>query len=628
MTEYSQPGIFNAQDYGMSPGNTGAYNAQCLQAAIDAAQESGNTSGAIVLIPSFEESSPLDYGAYYMDTTGSAAITIPTTGYDAYPLLICGTGSGTTLIMEANDSSTSLFDVSNNSWVTFQDLTVVYQISSEGVGGLGTAFNFNSSSGLITPPPQSFNLFRVNVVNCQEPVVFNRVAIATMVQCSITYESYPTQACTGVKILGGSSDICIKQCALVYNGTSSSSTVGISVGASTGARISDTQISGFANGITLQSSSGSNIAQARFTALEIDAYTTCVSIGAAVYDVSFLDCRCSPSSATPTGSGIVLSASSNSGIDTVTFTSCVVSGYTSGYYGMQIATGQNIQINGGYYSGNGSAGIAVTGGAAEIQINGASCLGVSYAQSSSTTQQAGIYITSGEDIQITGVNCSGNGTSESAGSGILIAGPAATPLQNIRIVGAICTGATLGSSSATQRYGVSASGAANIVIDGCLLTGNTGAAVNLGSVQYATVNACDIYSNASATAKGIIVAGSLLYPADFVFIRNCNAEQFASSGFSTIVAVGANTLNVEVANCAGYNDQGVELAHSTSAPTGAFSGRNYGYFGPTAFYVASSSATVMIDGESTFLHQGGFTLAPGETAQVSGTTTAFLVVGK
>jgi len=66
MVDFAGPGILNAADYGMYPGNIAADNGSALQQAIDAAQASSNPNGAIVVIPSFTEqlSGPYYYGNY------------------------------------------------------------------------------------------------------------------------------------------------------------------------------------------------------------------------------------------------------------------------------------------------------------------------------------------------------------------------------------------------------------------------------------------------------------------------------------------------------------------------------------------------------------------------------------
>jgi hypothetical protein len=631
MTDYSQPGIFNALDYGMSPANYGTANAIALQDAINAAQQSGNPNGAIVLIPSFDGASPPNYGPYDIAVpivTPLTAISISDTGYPC-PLLICGTGMGTTLLMQTDNAT--LFDVSNNPWVTFQDLTIQYDIV-EGVGGLGVAFSFSSSSSAPSPNPGA-NLFRVNILNCEQAVIFDQITQGSMLQCTVSYNgSYPNQDCTAVQVIN-SSEVTIEQCLFFFDGaTNTSTTVGLNIGESTASRVVSTQISKFDTGIVLATTggfSGTTVMSPTFTSLQIDALTSCVSISSMVYGATFVNCHFQPTNSSPGGSGIVLSAADNGEIDTVAFTSCTVNGYTSGYYGLEIVAGQNIQVNGGSYSGNGTAGIAITGAASEIQINGANCIGPSYAGSSiSTTQQYGIYITAGQDIQITGVTCSGNGTSlSSGGAGIYVAGDAESPVQDIRIVGAACTGSALG-GAAEQQYGIYIVGASGVVVDGCDLMGNTAYAAVLESATYITVNACELYSDVIG-AKGVFLEGTLMSPTEYIFIRNCDGAQYATSlSFQYVVEIGTGVLNVEVTNCAGYNDQHWQL--TTSAPSGTFSGITVdSYYGPTVFYLEATGAAVYIDGTNTHLSQGGFTLAPGETAQISGgTVTKFLMLGR
>jgi len=141
------------------------------------------------------------------------------------------------------------------------------------------------------------------------------------------------------------------------------------------------------------------------------------------------------------------------------------------------------------------------------------------------------------------------------------------------------------------------------------------------------VIACDLYSAASG-AIGISVSGTGLYETQYVFIRNCNGSPWTSH--ASFLQVYSDVSNLEVTNCAGYNDTQAELANTTSPPTGGFSGLYYGYYGPTAFYVSSSSLStvVAIGTYSTHLSQGGFTLGPGETASITGTTTHFLMLGQ
>ncbi|MGA8729975.1 MAG: right-handed parallel beta-helix repeat-containing protein [Terracidiphilus sp.] len=614
---YSQPGIFNALDdwgtlgYGMSPANTPTQNAMALQATINAAQVnggSGNLNGAIVLIPSFAVDSEgvSHYGNYQLEAASSPAITIPDTG-NASPLLIMGTGPGTTL--EMLTPGITLFSV-DSGLTAFQDLTVVD--ASEHETTAGTAFDFGTGGG------GSCKLFRVSIIDFPNAIVVeNAFAGMNILACTISYDtSYSGVACTAVKTSGAETNI--EQCSLTFSASGSGSYTGIDIVASSYARVTDTQVSGFGTGILLGAESAAHTARgAFFTGLDVEAVGACVNIDGPTYDVCFSNCIFAPSDPSLPGDyGVIVGTSlgENSKYDTIRFTACTVEGF--GVYGLMIQFGQNLQVNGGSYSGNGTAGIAIVGDAVEVQITGANCIGTA----GSATQLYGIYITAGEDVQIVGVNCSGNGV-----AGIEINGAALTSVQDVRIVGAVCANAVFGGAS--QQYGIYIQGASGVLIDGCTLTGNTSYAVYLSTVKNVTVSACDVYSSG---AEGIFV-GSPAGNTQYVFIRGCNGAQYTSH--TTFLTVSGELTGLEVTDCAGYNDLGnTILANATSAPSGPFSGLTVPtppYYGPTAFYLAATGATVTIDLQSTHLSSGGFTLAPGESAEISsGTVTHFLMVGK
>jgi hypothetical protein len=85
--------------------------------------------------------------------------------------------------------------------------------------------------------------------------------------------------------------------------------------------------------------------------------------------------------------------------------------------------------------------------------------------------------------------------------------------------------------------------------------------------------------------------------------------------------------NVQVSECADYNDQATLLA--TSPPRSTFSGLTYGYYGPVVFYAAGEGIETEINGRPTGLGAGGFTLAPGESASFGVTLpTQFLMFGR
>lgn len=293
-------------------------------------------------------------------------------------------------------------------------------------------------------------------------------------------------------------------------------------------------------------------------------------------------------------------------------------------FGLRIGVGQNIQIHGGYYSGNGAtAGIAIVGGATQIQIIGTNCIGLEYEgghDSPPLYQLYGILVTNGTGIQIIGVNCSGNGQADpsSPGDGIHIDGTDAT-VSDVRIIGAVCTGPVFGYTEIEQQTGISIKEAQDVLVKDCTLTGSTAASgygLYLGAVTDVTVKACDLYGNVTGLR---IDTGSTR-----VYVRDCNATGY-SSGYADAVSIAASLTEVEVTNCAGYNDQQALL--TSTPPAGTFSGVSVdGYYGPTVFYV--TERTVTIDGEATQLSSGGFTLAPGETAELGGLLLGtFVMIG-
>jgi hypothetical protein len=625
----SQPGIFNVLDYGMVSGNAvlAASNALALQAAINDAQGSsvvgGNSQGALVLIPSYSvtEMGEPQYGPYFIDPSelDNGSITIPDGGASS-ALLIMGTGGGTTLVMTA--AASTMFLVQSSPFVAFQDLTVI-DGSSETSDYTGTAFAF-SPVGM--GESDGYKLFRLNIQDF--PIAVNiaqSVVAANLLQCSVSYDgSYSGVKCRSIVDSGAQTNI--EQCSFVFaTGGPTTGTIGIKVVGSSYARVTDTRVSGFETAIDFDSGSGGTVIGASLSGLDVDAVGSCVSIVKKVYDICFVNCSFGPTnpSSPPTVPGISIgNTDQNDYYDTICFTACTVTGY--GGYGLAITMGQNIQVNGGTYSGNTQGGIAILGAASAIQITGANCIG---SANGGGTQAYGIYITAGQDIQLTGVNCSGNSS-----SAIQIAGASLASVQNVRVAAAICDNSVLGVSS--QQYGISVAGATGILIDGCSLMGNVLYAVKLSGVQNASLTSCDLYSGVTG-AKGISISGSSANPTKFIFIRSCNGAGWSSPGVvnTNFITVGASHVsNVEVTDCPGYNDQAAILANTAHPPSTSFSGLDYSYYGPSAFYIASSSSstTVSVDGTSTNLTSGSFSLAVGETAQVASNTSTshFLMVGK
>jgi len=630
VSDYSGPGIFNVLDYNMrttgaTPPRTADENRIALQSAIDAAQASLNPNGAIVLIPSFSisEDGETEYGNYLL----SGPINVSASGYADSPLLICGTGSGTELVMQGGAGQT-LFDVIDATNVSFQDLTINGAVQNP-YYGQGTAFNFQGGS--------SHKLFRLNFANCQFPIVLNGTEQASVLSCFATYDasSFPhmhVDTIAAVQVVGGSDSVSIGQSEFRWfpghdNISAPNGYYGISIDEASDVKITDTQISEFSTGISIQASSGTT-SRVRFRSSRVSSSGMCVEILPAISDLNFTDCHfqasgnfVGPLAGIAIGIG---SGNANDEIDTVRFVSCSLTGNSLAVsYGMQIGAAQNVQILGGSYSGNGdTAGIAIVGGASEIQIVGANCVGVEFLAHSSPQlyQLYGISITAGQNVQIIGTNCSGNGlpgSPETPGAGIFIDG-AGGSVGGVRIVGAICTGSVFGQET-VQEYGIYVNDAQAVLIEGCTLGGSlagSGYGLYLNGVSDVTVKACDLYGNTT----GIAIQGE----STRVYVRDCNVTGYA--GISDAVEIATSLSAVEVTNCAGYNDQRTLLA--SAVPSGTFNGISVdNYYGPTAFYVTNYIVT--IDSESTHLSTGGFTLAPGELAVAAsmGIPGTFVMIG-
>jgi hypothetical protein len=141
-----------------------------------------------------------------------------------------------------------------------------------------------------------------------------------------------------------------------------------------------------------------------------------------------------------------------------------------------------------------------------------------------------------------------------------------------------------------------------------------------------------VYDILSSDSAGFLTAvqdyGISIATAQDVFARACDLR----GNLTKALTVSGTITNLQVSECAAYNDQATAL--STSAPSGTFSGITFGYYGPVAFYASGGTeVTVEIDGVGTGLPSGGFTLGPGETAAFAlggggHLPTTFFMVGK
>jgi hypothetical protein len=193
---------------------------------------------------------------------------------------------------------------------------------------------------------------------------------------------------------------------------------------------------------------------------------------------------------------------------------------------------------------------------------------------------AGLQIIAGQSITVVGGKYSSNGQAPLLpidGAGIAITG---SPAQ-VRIVGADCSGLFDFWIGTTQPYGVSVSLGTNLSINGCDLTNNATAALYVPS----------------------------------------------------------NGTDLRVTNCLGYNDQGTIVTATAPANNANFNGGTLGYYGPVTFYTIGTLmapiSAIKIQGNTTNLVSGTFTLAPGPTpnatisySSITGAKQDFLMAGQ
>lgn len=559
----SQPGIFNALDYGLVAGIHGIPNTnrQALQAAISACQSAG---GGTVLIP--QEDS---FGNTVYLIEGPIDVGEPLSGPNE-AVIIAGTAQGQkdgpTLLVEADGT---LFSVDTSGGdhiggITFRDFGVQYdQNPDTGVTYSGTAIDVVSG--------ENVRIERIVFFDCAQAVWFEDTLQCTIFDCLAQYHSIvPNPACItlGNDTSGvAAKEIYIAACTFI---SSIGGGIGLIIEGSEHVRVMNVRIESFSEGINIipgrAISGAQNALKHHFGNVTVFTYNPSGLTGPAltiqpqgqesISEVVFAECTFEPSqSGVSSGPGVYIDEGAyGATVTDIRFVSCHVTRWTGP--GIEITGGSNIEVIGGLYAANasgsspsgGSGGISITGPASGIRILGAACIGT-YP-----------YI----------INTGGPTTPTRQDVGIYIAG----------------------------------SGASDVIIDHCDLTGNSQHAVLIG-------------------AGGLNVSN--------VFIRNCNANGYGTLPTDAIDVVG-EVSNVEITACAGYNDQAATL--STSAPSGTFSNTSFGYYGPVAFYCSGgTNVTVNIDGNGTGLSSGGFTLSPGETAAfvlgIGGhLPTTFFVVGK
>jgi len=552
-TDFAPLSLYNVicDVYGMKPGSSADATSALQSALIDALEgqraqwQSGGQTGGILYIPpgtyTFKGNIPLDASTY------------PDNG-----LIIQGVGGTAEFLIDIPTTATSgdfltFTGFNSGRGIRFKNIRFTYSTS----GKLGTAITSIGSMNVTCD--------QVYFFNC--PTAFladNGSTQCGLQDCSVDYER--SDGSRNMVDLEGSQCF-VRGCVMRQPSGGATDNVGIFIGSVSTSFVSDCHLSHFDYGIEL----GPNGREALFNNVRIDAGVQGVffnpnpNVGDmhSINNVLFSDCIFYLSSGT-TGQqkpGILVDTGGigNAHVQGIVFNNCISYGW--GGSGLQINSGSDIMITGGQYAGNANN------------------------PASSDPYAAGIEITGGVHITITGSNCSGVN-------------------QNI--------------PSQTQPYGAS------------IYTSSADEGFSLTDV---TITGCVIVTNSK---NGVIIAGdggTGNEPTN-ISIKACDLTGNGSGAitFSQGVTVvsGSNVSNVQVADCAGYNDLGALL----TAPASGTVFYNYslgGYYGPIAFYVDDSGSGVShieIDGNNVHLTEGAFTLQPQENAKIVGTATHTLAIGK
>lgn len=509
--------VYNAVDYGLIAG-TGvsatqqAKNVTALQNAINAAIGTSTSpqQGGTVVIPA---------GIYEL----SGTVTIPGSGVSAVSggLVIRGESTGTTLVQQGVavagvQTAVDIFDISNagnpGQWgVRFRDLTLQYASGLTVPTAGAVAINLLSGVADTTAEYCGF-------VNCPQAFAAGSSGSALhagLVGCTVYQHEYSNS--TQIILSGPECFVLyseLYQTPMTDDGPTGCTGIAVGNGA-VACRIFGCHISDFYTGVSI--GGGSHAQFTRITDCEINA-AVAVNI------------------VPPSDTGLIY------GVYVAATSFAMLSGYTP-----------TTPTSGVYIDTNGGANSNVEG------IFLVDCLAYGY-------ENAGVQINAGQDITISGGKYSSNGTAPGtavSGAGIAITGTC----DHVLITGADCSG-VFDFVGGTQPYGVSvATGASNISVTNCDLTGNATGPLN----------------------------------------------------------VPTNGTDLRVTDCPGYNDQGTVVS-STAPPSGThFNGGYFGYYGPTVFFATGTISQIAIQGNNTHLLAGTFTLAAG--AKPYATLTYSIVTG-
>lgn len=383
----STTGIFNVQDYGIAPTTSASLNTSKLQTLVNDLLNGGsswtNNNGGTISFPStgvYKFDGPININA------GSAS------------LIFAGTSLQTldTPLLQMTVNSDDLFVVNNSGMadeniggIVFQDLQIGY------ASGLTAGAAIRISNTLAGAGSQNIRIVRLVFQDCPQGVVFQNTLEALVDQCTFTFSSNFSSSAPGVAITmdmanttpplsnKACNEILVRKCNIrtlqVPN-----TWIGVAVYACQHATIENSQISGLHNGILVKPSSVemNDVTLVTISDCNVGSPAAALTLmpasptGSKLREVrvrgsSFSQ---SPKDNTYTSGGIVIGlpplGTDNSQLDTVKLIGVTSQGWTGP--GLFITGGQNIQIVGGTYAGNGTsyAGIAIAGPAANISMVG------------------------------------------------------------------------------------------------------------------------------------------------------------------------------------------------------------------------------------------------------------------
>jgi hypothetical protein len=261
-----------------------------------------------------------------------------------------------------------------------------------------------------------------------------------------------------------------------------------------------------------------------------------------------------------------------------------------------------------HYASGGTSGVTITtGGFPSITVSGiyfSNCSVYGF-------EAAGIEIDSGQNIVISGGQYSSNGQSPPEDAAYLAAGIEVLGGEDITISGVDCSGvngawSSMVSGATEQPYGIAVGeDASDVLIVGCNLTGNL-------------TNGLYLFELDAVTPFN-------------VYVRDCDVTGYST--WNVAINIASTATLVQVTNCAGYNGA-LTTAVTTSPPVSGhvFHASDYGYYGPTTFYVAVNTivTAVKINGVTTGVKTGAFFLTAGQSGEIDYGLVApgFVMIGQ